>query len=157
MVQVTVEYMILVPVLIIQIFFFPYTATIVMDSWNDSRRTVELQEVASHLGSTIQQLYYTINHASIANGTMQVALRMPQTIENYAYTATLSHMPSDTSYKVMNITLRLGQTEVIASTLVTLGDNVDWTNNFSFGSMTEQLTLTATKTSNTVWITCGGF
>jgi hypothetical protein len=154
--QVTIEYMILVPVLIIQIFIFPYTASIVMDSWSNSRRTVELQEAASNLGSAIQQIYYTINHASIANGTMKVALGIPQTIENYAYTATLSHIPSDASYKVMNVTLRLGQTKVVASTTVTLGDNVDWTNNISFSSMTSQLTLTATKTSNSVWITCGG-
>jgi hypothetical protein len=156
MAQVTIEYMILVPVLIIQIFIFPYTATVVMDSWANSRRTVELQQVASNLGSAIQQLYYTINHASIANGTMKVTLGIPQTIENYAYTATLSHLPSDASYKIMNVTLRLGTTKVVASTLVTLGDNVDWTDNLSFSSMIEQLTLTAAKTSNTVWLTCGG-
>jgi hypothetical protein len=156
MAQVTIEYMILVPVLIIQIFFFPYTATVIMDSWGNSRRTVELQEVAGHLGSAIQQLYYTINHASIANGTMKVALDLPQTIENYAYTTTLTHMPSDASYKIMNVTLRLGTTRVAASTLVTLGDNVDWTENLTFSSTTNELTLTATKTSNSVWITCGG-
>jgi hypothetical protein len=156
MAQVTVEYMILVPVLIIQIFIFPYTASVVMDSWANSRRTVELQEVAGHLGSAVQQLYYTINHASIDNGTMTVALDLPLNIENYAYNATLSHMPSDAAYKIMNVTLRLGQTRVVASTLVTLGDNVDWTDNLTFSSMTNQLTLTATKTVNSVWITCGG-
>ncbi|HJW97500.1 MAG TPA: hypothetical protein VJ529_00095, partial [Candidatus Bathyarchaeia archaeon] len=63
MVHVTIEYMIMVPVLVLQIFLFPLTANWLMTTWVDSRRNLALQDVASHLSSTIQQLYLSLNHA----------------------------------------------------------------------------------------------
>jgi hypothetical protein len=157
MAHVTIEYVILIPVLIVQIFFFPYVASMITDSWADSRRTLELQEVAGHLGSSIQQLYYTINHASLPNGTMVINLDIPQLIEDYPYNATLRHMPSqDGSYQVMNVTLQMRGSKSAASTIVTLGDNVDWIENLSFNSTQRELSLIANKTSNFVLITIGG-
>jgi hypothetical protein len=61
--------MIMIPVLILQIFLFPITASVIMNTWADSSMTLELQETAGHMGSSIQQLYYTMNHASVPNGT----------------------------------------------------------------------------------------
>ena len=156
MAQITIEYMILMPVLVIQIFIFPYTATVIMDAWADSRRTIELQEVTGHLGSSIQQLYYTINHASIVNGTMKLTLDLPLFIENHAYTVNLGHITSDDPYELMNVTLSLIGTTSRASTVVTLGDNVDWAGNLSFNSTTTPSILTATKTLNEVILTHGG-
>ncbi len=155
--HITIEYMIMIPVLILQIFLFPLTATIIMDNWADSRQTLQLEQVAGHLGSTIQQLYYTVSHASMANGSMRVNLDVPETIEQHPYTITLGNIThQDSSYRIMNITLRAPSVDIYCSTLVTLGGNVNWQNNVSFNSTTHNLSLTATKTLNAIELTVGG-
>ena len=129
-----------------------------MDSWADSRQTLELQEVAGHLGSAIQQLYYTTN--SIPNGTMKIYLDIPSQIENHAYTTTLLHVPNSYgAYRIMNISIRLSGTESATYTIVTLGDNIDWAEGLSFNSYYNQsnpLSFSANKTANNIWLTCGG-
>jgi hypothetical protein len=157
--QITIEYMIMIPVMILQIFLFPYIAVTLMDNWTSSRQTIELQDIASQLGSTIQQTYYIINHASVSSGStsMQVALNIPKTVDNIAYTVTLSHVSNvDSSYQVMNITLHINSGSASTSTLVTLGDNINWQNNIAFNSITRNLTLAATKTANNINLSLGG-
>ena len=149
--------MIMVPVLIMQIFIFPFTATVIMNTWMDSRRTLELQETAGNLGSSIQQLYYTINQGAISNGTMRITLDLPPLLEGLAYTTTLHHVThSDTSYEIMNVTLRTLGTNDQASTIVTLGQNVDWKENSAFNSTSQSLSIIANKTLNSIWISFGG-
>jgi hypothetical protein len=156
MAHVTIEYMIMIPVLILQIFIFPLTATIIMDTWADSRRTLELQDAAGYLGSSIQQLYYTVNHV-IDNGTMTINLDIPPLIESLAYTTSLSHVQhTDGSYEIMNVTLCLIGTKNRASTLVTLGPNVDWQENLAFNSTSHPLSLSAAKTADSVWLSLYG-
>ena len=155
--SITLEYMIMIPVLIVQIFIFPLTASVIMNTWADSRMTIELQETAGHIGSSIQQLYYTMNHASMSNGTMSITLDTPPLIEGYAYTTTLRHVEHlDTSYQIMNVTLKLLGTKDHTSTLVTLGQNVDWQENLSFLSGKQPIILIANKTSNSIWLSFGG-
>jgi hypothetical protein len=155
--HITIEYMIMIPVLIMQIFLFPLTATIIMDTWADSRMTIELQTTAGHLSSSIQQLYYTMNHGSISDGSMKITLDVPPLIEGRAYTTTLGHVTHlDTSYQIMNVTLKLIGTKDQASTLVTLGPNVDWQENLAFNSTSHNLSLVASKTANSIWISFGG-
>ena len=72
--SITLEYMIMIPVLIAQIFIFPFTASVIMNTWTDSRMTIELQETAGHMGSSIQQLYYMMNHDAMSNGTISISL-----------------------------------------------------------------------------------
>lgn len=156
-VHITIEYMIMVPVLIAQIFLFPLTASVIMDNWADSRITIELQDTAGHLGSSIQQVYYTMNHDLISNNTMKITLDIPPLIENHAYTTTLSHVTqTDSSYMIMNVTLNLIGAKSTTSTLVILGENVDWTENLSFNSTSYDLSLIANKTSNSIWLSYGG-
>ena len=50
MVQITIEYMILTPVLIMLIFLLPFTANAAMATYVNSRQTLGLQKVASHFG-----------------------------------------------------------------------------------------------------------
>jgi hypothetical protein len=157
--QVTVEYMIMIPVMILQIFLFPYVAVLIMDNWNDSRQTVELQETAAQLGSTIQQMYYTINRASVSSGsaTMKIDIDIPHAIENQPYTVTLQNIADlDSSYHVMNITLRFVGSTVSTSNLVTLGDNVNWVDSLTFNSASDGLCLVATKTASTISLTLEG-
>ena len=155
--SITLEYMIMIPVLIAQIFIFPFTASVIMNTWTDSRMTLELQETAGHLSSSIQQLYYSINHESMASGSMSITLDMPPLIEGHAYSTTLSHVTQiDTTYKIMNVTLKLSGTKDQTSTIVTLGQNVDWQNSLSFNSGSQPVTLNADKSSNSIWISLGG-
>jgi hypothetical protein len=147
----------MIPVLILQIFLFPLAASAIMDTWVDSRVTLELQTTAGHIGSSIQQLYYTINHGSISNSSMKINLDVPPLIEERAYTTTLNHVESlDTSYQIMNVTLKLIGTKDQASTIVTLGQNVNWQENLAFNSTAHSLILTATKTANSIRISFGG-
>ena len=155
--QIALEYMIMVPVLILQIFIFPLTASVIMNTYVDSRMTIEIQEIAGHMGSSIQQLYYTIDHGSISDGSMKITLDTPPLIEGYAYTTTLSHVThQDTSYQIMNVTLKLVGSKDQASTIVTLGQDVDWQENLAFNSTAHSLSMVATKTANSIWLSFGG-
>jgi hypothetical protein len=155
--SITLEYMIMIPVLILQIFLFPITASVIMNTWADSSMTLELQETAGHMGSSIQQLYYAMNHASVPNGTMTITLGTPPLIEGHAYTTTLSHATNlDTSIQIMNVTLKLIGTKDQTSTLVTLGQNVDWQENLAFNSTAHSLSIVAHKTSDSIWLSFGG-
>jgi hypothetical protein len=155
--SITIEYMIMVPVLILQIFIFPLTASVIMNTYVDSRMTLELQETAGHTGSSILQLYYTINHASVPNGIMKITLDTPPLIEGHTYTTTLSHLTqSDSSSQIMNITLEIVGTKDQTSTLVTLGQNVNWKENLAFNSTTHLTNIIANKTSNSIWLSLGG-
>lgn len=155
--SVTIEYMIMIPVLILQIFLFPITASVIMNTWADSSMTLELQETAGHIGSSIQQLYYTMNHASVPNGTMSITLGTPPLIEGHVYTTTLSHAKNlETSIQVMNVTLTLLGTKDQTSTLVTLGQNVDWQENLAFNSTAHSLSIVAHKMSNSISLSFGG-
>ena len=131
MVQITIEYMIMIPILILQIFLFPLTAGWIMTMWVDSRQTLALQEAASHLGSSIQQVYSALNHESISAGTVTNRLEVPPFIEGYAYTgnATLRALdPATNSSQVLDITLRFMGGHIESTTSVTLGQNVVWQN-----------------------------
>jgi hypothetical protein len=119
----------MIPILIMQIFLFPLTAGWIMTTWVDSRQTLALQEAASHLGSSIQQVYSALNHESISAGTVTNRLEVPPFIEGYAYTgnATLRALdPELNSSKVLDITLRLMGSRIETTTSVTLGQNVEW-------------------------------
>jgi hypothetical protein len=119
----------MVPLLILQIFLFPFAASLVMNTWVDSRRTLALQEAASHLGSSMQQTYFSLNHTTISAGNVTNKLDIPPFIEGYAYTGTATlRTVSDPapSSKVLEVTLRFMGVGISATTMVTLGQNVEW-------------------------------
>jgi hypothetical protein len=128
--HVTVEYMIMIPLLILQIFLFPITAAWLMNVWVDSRKSLTLQDAASHLGSTLQQLFFSLNHETISVGTAAYAPHLPSFIENTYYTGTAIvktvAVPSQNSSKVLEITLILGSNTTSVKTSVVLGPNVMW-------------------------------
>jgi hypothetical protein len=155
MAHITIEYMILIPVLIAQIFIFPFAASAIMNTWVDQRRTLQLEEIASHLGSSIQQLYFTVNRASDGNGCLTSTLGTPQTIENLYYNITLWDVSNpSTSAKVMEISLQLIGAAGEASSRITLGDNAAWQNGASFRS--NVTTLTAINSSGLIVLSFGG-
>jgi hypothetical protein len=158
--HVTIEYVIMVPVLILQIFLFPFSANWLMNIWVDSRREIALQEVGSHLGSTIQQIYFSLNHQTISAGTVIQKANVPPFIENYPYnaTATLRTVSEATlnSSKVMTITLRLRNIGTIATTEVVLGQNIQWQES-TFKSNSTSACINAEKLTNgTIRMSFGG-
>lgn len=130
--HVTIEYTIMVPLLILQIFLFPLAAGLLMNIWVDSRRALALQDSASHLGSTVQQLYFSLNHETIGNGTrITNNPGVPPLIEDHYFTATsairaVSALPNST--KILALTLALTGTQNKVTLSVILGPNAQWQN-----------------------------
>lgn len=152
MAHVTIEYVIMIPLLILQIFLFPFAASWIMNVWVDSRRTLALQETASHLGSSIQQIYFSLNHTTIPEGTVTNKLDVPPFIEGYAYRGTVilktisDPVPGS---KVLELTLVLRGVDISATATVTLGDNAEWSEEYStFMSNSTSAYLQATKYGN---------
>jgi hypothetical protein len=77
----------MVPILIVQIILFPYVASVMMGNWTDSRRTLALQETASTIGSSIGQLYSSLNHTTIKAATVTNKMTLPAFLEGYSYSA----------------------------------------------------------------------
>jgi len=157
--HVTIEYVIMVPVLILQIFLFPLTASWLMNIWVDSRRTLVLQEAASHLGSTIQQIYFSLNHETVSAGTVIQKANLPTFIENYPYTgnATLRMVdPAPNSSKVLEIKLRLQTIGTTVTASVILGQNFLWKNSTFMSNSTNAGVKAEKSTDGTICMSFGG-
>lgn len=147
--QITIEYMIMIPMLILQIFLFPLTAGWIMNTWVDSRQTLVLQETASHLGSSVHQVYSALNHESISAGTVTNRLEIPPFIEGYVYTGNASlRDAAANSSRILDITLRFRGSQIAATASVTLGSNVAWDQDSEFMSNSTHASLIAEKLSN---------
>ena len=159
MVQITIEYMIMIPILILQIFLFPLTAGWIMTTWVDSRQTLVLQETASHMGSSIHQVYSALNHGSISAGIVTNSLEVPSFIEGYAYRGNASLRASSTapnSSQVLDISLRFIGGHIESTMSVILGQNVAWQDS-TFMSNSTDASLIAQKMSNgTILLYFGG-
>ena len=158
--HVTIEYVIMLPLLILQVILFPLTAGWLMNIWVDSRRTLALQEAASNLGSTIQQIYLTLNHTTIPVGTnITQKTNVPAFIEDYPYTgnATLKTVsnPALNSSKVLTITLRLRTIGTTVTTSVIMGQNVQWQKS-TFTSNSTKAGISAKKLAGTVSLSFTG-
>jgi hypothetical protein len=132
MAHIAIEYVIMVPVLILQIFLFPLTTNWIMSMWTDNRRTLALQDAAGHLGSAIQQLYFTLNEEELLNGTVTIKSPVPPLIDGFPYVgnATLRTTLDSAlnSSKILDLTLTLQTLGTTVHTSVILGQNVEWQN-----------------------------
>lgn len=156
MAHITIEYMILIPVLIAQIFIFPFAATAITNTWTDQHRGLELQEIAGHLSSSIQQLYFTMNRASQDGGCLTSTLDTPKTIDYHNYTITLQDVSTiGSSAKVMKITLNLVGANGESSSLITLGNNAAWENGVTYISYNAK-SIAATESSGSIWLSFEG-
>ncbi len=142
----------MIPLMISQIFLFPIVAGAMMNNWTDSRRTLELKEISSHVGSAISQLYSSVNHDSISAGTVISKVDVALFIDGYAYVGNASlRTASDVtlnSSKILDITFTLLGTQVKAQTSVTLGQNVQWIESSTYRSNSTNSALIATKMAN---------
>ena len=144
--QITIEYMIMVPILILQIFLFPLTASLIMNSWVDSRQNLALQETASYVGSSIHQIYLALSHESLSSGLVTNRLELSPLVEGHVYTgnATLRASPDPNSSRILDINLYIVDTEIVAKASVTLGQDVEWQNS-SFKSNSAYPSIYAEK------------
>ena len=130
--QATIEYMILVPVLILQIFLFPMFVSVAMGQWTNDRQSLELQQTASNLGSIIEQTYLSLNHTSILTCDFQTVFDFSPTIEGYNYTVTATlQSVSNAGFgasKVLTVTLAFVGKDTSTTTQVILGGNANWVN-----------------------------
>ncbi len=140
--------MILIPVLILQIFLFPMFANVAMNHWVDDRRSLTLQETASYLSSSIQQIYLSLNHTTILSCTLTSKLGSQPLIEGYVYNgnATLQSISDSDlgSSKVLTLSLNLEGAGISATQSVTLGGNVEWANS-TFASNSPTASIIAQK------------
>ena len=136
MVKVAIEIVILLPLLVLQVFIFPMAASAAASRWADNRREVLLQNAANHLGSTLQQLYFSLNQTEISAGNITLASSLPPTIESNSYMATgVLWIPSDPkSNRVLTLSLLLERVGNTAETLVPMGSNVYWNETSVFRS-----------------------
>jgi hypothetical protein len=126
-VHLTIEYVILIPLLFVQIIVFPLVANMMASSWANTRRETELQGFASNLASTIQQLYLSLNREEISAGNITQASTLPPTIESYPYTAngSLTSLGAN-SGSVLTLTLILENAGNKATASALLGSNARW-------------------------------
>ena len=156
--NVTIEYVILIPLLFTQVIVFPYVASTITSSWQESQRNASLQEAADHLASTVQQLYLTVNREEILAGTITHTLRIPATIDSYPYTAmgSLSSPSDPESTRILTLTLRINDGNTVTAAAV-LGPNVIWTEDSILQSTSADVSLTLQKLSNsTIVFAFGG-
>jgi hypothetical protein len=160
MVNVTIEYVILLPMLVLPIIIFPMVANIVMNPWMNSTKSLALQNVADQMGSTLQQLYFSLNHQTMKTGTITQESNLPRYIGTYAYTgnATLKSISDSAlnSSKALTIMLSLTGAKISVTTMAILGQNVLWRQS-TFISNSANACVTAQKFSNgTVLLAFGG-
>lgn len=123
--HVSMEYAIMVPVLLLQVILIPMAAGWMMDVWVVRRRETALQDVASHMGTAIQQLYFSLNSEEVAVGITSHSPKVPPFIESIPYVITASDRKVESS-TIIDLHLALIGTGTTANSRVTLGPNVLW-------------------------------
>jgi len=155
--NITIEYMILIPLLILQIFLLPYATGLFMNYWTTSSDSIALNDAITHLSSSIEQLYFFLNSPSVSSGTVTNDLNIPLYIGNYPYTgsATLLSVSGSGSEKVLELTLTLSGNRISATTPITLGANAQWLNT-EFTSNSVNACITGYKDAdNRIWLSFG--
>jgi hypothetical protein len=115
----------MLPILIMQVILIPVATGWMMDVWALRRRENELRDIGGQLGTTIQQLYYSLNREEIVAGITTQTPQVPSSIEFIPYNVTASGQKYEDS-TIIDLKLILKGTSTEASTRVTLGPNVIW-------------------------------
>jgi uncharacterized protein YjdB len=152
--SVTIEYVILIPLLFTQVLVFPFVASTIASNWQDSQRNVELQDAANHLASTIQQLYLTINRDEVLECTVTQASPVPVTVGSYPYNATCN--PPVGSSNILKVTLTLDEVGNTATAAAVLGPNATWTESTLRSTSTDAYIEVQKFSNGTISFSFGG-
>jgi hypothetical protein len=123
--HMSMEYTIMVPVLLLQVILIPMAAGWMIDVWVVRRRETALQDVASHMGTAIQQLYFSLYGEEIAVGSTTHSPKVPPFIESIPYVITASDRKVENS-TIIDLYLALIGTGTTVTSRVTLGPDVLW-------------------------------
>ena len=150
MANIAIEYMILVPLLILQIFLLPYATSLIMSSWSTSSETLALQDASSRVGSSIQQLCYFMNHATTPSSNVTSSMNIPRFINNYAYVVS-----GPSSSKILQLTLKLMGNNIFVTSPVELGQNVQWKSSSFMSNSTTACIQAYKDRNNVIWLSFG--
>jgi hypothetical protein len=144
--HVAIEVVIMAPLLVVQLFVFPFVATSLTSKWADASREVTLQEAASQMASTIQQLYLSLNRVEISEGTITYVLNMPKEIASHSYTAEGSLITTlQPASTILLLNLTIDDTGNTATAQASLGPNAEWDEDSSFHSLSPNTTVIVEK------------
>jgi len=138
------------PLLVLQILLFPFVASTMSSYWANATRDVTLQETASQIASTIQQLYLSLNRIEVTTGTITQASTFPTQIAGYTYTARGSTRTSleQNSGKILTINLTLQVLGNSATAKTSLGSNTLWNTQSIFSSSSLTASIKVQKFAN---------
>lgn len=108
-----------------QVILIPVATGWMIDVWGLRRRENELRDIGGQLGTTIQQLYYSLNREEIVAGITTQTPQVQSSIEFLPYNVTASSQKYENS-TIIDLYLILGGTNTAVSTRVTLGPHVVW-------------------------------
>lgn len=123
--HVSMEYVIMVPVLLVQVILIPMAAGWIVDVWVVRRQEIALQDVASHMGTTIQQLYFSLGTEQVGPGISTHSPELPPFIESIPYVITASDSEVGNS-TIIDLYLALMGTGTTATSKVIVGPDVLW-------------------------------
>ena len=157
MTQITIEYMIMIPLMIMQIFLFPLTASWIMNTWVDSRQTLALKEIASHVSSSLQQIYSALTHSSMASSTVTIESEVPEFIEGHPYfgNATFYSGLDSNSSSSLEIRFMIIDTQIESRTRFPVGDDFSWQDS-TFTSNSNNAIIAHKQTNGTITLSFGG-
>lgn len=145
--HITIEYMILIPLLLLQVFLYPLAASWIMNIWVDSRRELALRDIASNLGSSIQQLYLSLTTEDITAGTIVYVPDVPKFVEGCSYQAIGYLYWATNTSKVLEIRVTLKTYGNTARMSVILGPDFVWLDSIFISNSTDA-SIIATKNPN---------
>ena len=147
--HVAIEYVIMVPILIAQLFLFPLAANVLTSIYVESTRRLVVETAASRLASSIQQLYFSLNHESVPPGTVTYDPGLPRYVDSYHYVARgqLTSIREGGATR-LNITLTVVGLNIKVTAYATLGPNVSWDAASVFVSNSTEACIEVTKNSS---------
>lgn len=116
----------MIPLLFTTVIVFPLVANRITTENQEAQLTIELQDVADHMASTIQQLYLTVNGEKIQTGSITQESPVPVTVGSYPYTVEGQLSPPDGSARVFTVFLTLDDIPITVTASAVLGTNVQW-------------------------------
>lgn len=148
--HVAIEAVIMAPLLVAQIILFPLIASTMTSYWANASRQIELQEVASQMGSTIQQLYLSLTRIEVSAGVITQVSTFPTEIASYPYRATGSLRTSLelNSSKILLLKLTLQDVGNTVTAQTPMGHNVLWNEESLFYSSSSNASIKVQKFAN---------
>jgi hypothetical protein len=140
----------LAPLLLIQVILLPFAASTLSAKWATATQDVTLNETASQMAGTIEQLYLSLNRPEISTGTITQVSTFPAEIAEHSYYVTgqlkSSLQPGFGKILFLNLTLQeLGSTVTVQTPL---GTNVSWNETSRFDSSSPNASIKVQKFAN---------